>query len=121
MSRKYSITRSFGFAFSGLKTAFKKEPNFRLHLITTLLVVISAYLLKFNLLEWLILTLTIFLVIIFELINTALEALVDLVSSEIKPEAKIAKDVSAAAVLLTALFAIIVGTILFLPKLVNLL
>jgi diacylglycerol kinase len=119
MSRKYSITRSFGFAFSGLKTAFKKEPNFRLHIITALLVFTAAYLLKFTLLEWLLLILTIFLVIVFELINTALEAVVNLASPKIKPEAKIAKDVSAAAVLLTAFFAIIVGVILFVPRLIN--
>jgi len=119
MSRKYSITGSFGFAFNGLKTAFKKEPNFRLHLITASLVFLAAYLLKFTSLEWLILILTVFLVIVFELFNTSLESLVDLVSPEIKLQAKIAKDVSAAAVLLTAFFAIIVGAFLFLPKLIN--
>lgn len=118
MSRKYSIRKSFTFAFSGLKTAIKKEPNFRIHVVFALITTFAAYYFRFNLLEWLILALAIFLVMVFELLNTTLEAVVDLVSPEVKPEAKIAKDVSAAAVLLTAIFSIIVGLILFLPRLI---
>ena len=118
MSRKYSIGKSFVFAFSGLKTAIKKEPNFRIHIIFAVVTILAAYFFGFSLLEWLILALTIFLVMVFELLNTTLEAVVDLVSPEVKSQAKVAKDVSAAAVLLTAIFAIIVGLILFLPRLI---
>ena len=121
MSRKYPITKSFKFAFSGLKSAVKREPNFRIHLLFAIATIIAAYFLDFTPFEWTILVFTIFLVVTFELFNTALEALVNLVSPELRPEAKIAKDVSAAAVLLTALFSIIVGSILFLPKIISLL
>lgn len=121
MSRKYPITKSFLFAISGLKSAFKKEPNFRIHVISAVIVLTAAYFFSFNILEWLILAIIIFLVIVFELINTVLESLVNLISPELSPEAKIAKDVSAAAVLISAIFSVIVGAILFLPKIISLL
>lgn len=116
MSRKYPITKSFLFAISGLKSALKKEPNFRIHVVSAILALTAAYFFKFNLLEWLILAIAIFLVITFELLNTVLESLVNLISPELNPEAKIAKDVAAAAVLVSAIFSVIVGAILFLPK-----
>ncbi len=121
MSRKYPITKSFRFALSGLKSAFTKEPNFRIHVITAILALGAAYFLGLNSIEWLILSITIFLVIIFELLNTMLEAMVNLVSPELNAEAKIAKDVSAAAVLVSAIFSVIVGIVLFAPKLLLLL
>lgn len=117
MSRKNPISKSFKFAFDGIKTAIKNEPNFRVQLILGTTAAVSAYFLNFSSLEWLILVLTIFLVVILELINTVFEALVDLVSPEIAPQARIAKDVSAAAVLSAAFFSVIVGLVLFLPKL----
>jgi len=116
VSRKYPITKSFRFAFSGLKSAVKREPNFRIHVFVAIITIVAAYFLNFTLSEWTILVFTIFLVMTFELLNTALEALVNLVSPELRPEAKIAKDVSAAVVLMAAFFSIIVGTFLFLPK-----
>lgn len=121
MSKKYSVAKSFLFAISGLKSALKKEPNFRIHIISALLALSAAYFLNLNLLEWLILAITIFLVIIFELLNTVLESLVNLISPELNPEAKMAKDVSAAAVLVSAIFSVIIGVILFLPKIISLL
>lgn len=121
MSRKYPITKSFLFAISGLKSALIREPNFRIHITLAILASTAAYFLNFNLLEWLILAITIFLVITFELINTVLESLVNLISPELTPEAKIVKDVSAAAVLVSAIFSVIVGAILFLPKIIPLL
>lgn len=116
MSKKYSITRSFFFAINGLKSAVIKEPNFRIHVISAILALTAAYFFNFSLMEWLILAIVIFLVIAFELLNTVLEALVNLISPELNPEAKIAKDVAAAAVLASAIFSVIVGAILFLPK-----
>lgn len=120
MSRKYPIAKSFGFALNGLRSAFRKEPNFRIHVALGLVALSAAFFFGFTLLEWLILAMTIFLVIILELLNTVLESLVNLISPDIRPEAKIAKDVSAAAVLLSAIFSIIVGGILFLPKIITL-
>jgi len=121
VSRKYPITKSFLFAISGLKSALIREPNFRIHTIAAILALSAAYFLNFNLLEWLILAITIFLVITFELLNTVLESLVNLISPELSLEAKMAKDVSAAAVLVSAVFSVIVGAILFLPKIIHLL
>jgi diacylglycerol kinase len=116
MSRKYSTLKSFSFAFSGLISAFKEEPNLRIHLLLGLIAIVAAYALGFSPMEWVVLIFTIFFVFSLELINTTLEEIVDLISPEVKPEAKMAKDISAAAVLLSAIFAVIVGAILFLPK-----
>jgi undecaprenol kinase/diacylglycerol kinase (ATP) len=116
MSQTHPTLTSFGYAFSGLKTALKNEPNIRIHLLIALLAIILAFFLKFNPVEWIILAFTIAFVLILELINTTLEILVNIVSPEIKEEARIAKDVSAAVVLIGALLSLVVGAFLFLPK-----
>jgi len=118
---RHTTIKSFSYAFCGVKTAIKREPNVRIHLFFAVVTLISAALLKFNIYEWILLTMTIFFVIMLELINTVLEALVDLVSPEVKDEAKVAKDVSAAAVLFAAFVSVIVGVLLFGPKLLVLL
>ena len=120
MSKKYSLSKSFACAFEGLAIAFKNEPNFRIQAVIAILSLFLAIALKFSWLEMSILILTAGTVLILELINTALEALVDLVSEEIKPKAKIAKDISAAAVLLSAILSVVIGIFLFLPKLFKL-
>ncbi len=120
MSRLRPLAKSFEFAFQGVKTAIKNEPNFRIHLTFAVAALLLAILLKFNIYEWLLLLFTISFVLILELFNTTLEAIVNLVSPEIRPQAKIAKDVSAAAVLLAATASIIVGLSLFLPKILAL-
>ena len=116
MGNAHKVTKSFTFAFSGIKTAFEKEPNFKIHTIAATLALILASILGFSLIEWLILLLTIALVLIVELINTSVEALVNIVSPEIQEGARVAKDVLAASVLISAILATIVGVFLFLPK-----
>lgn len=116
MSREYSVFKSFKFAFDGIGAAFKEEPNLRIHFIFAAVALAAAFLLDFSAIEWLVLAFTIFLVLILELLNTAFEALVDLVSPEMKSRAKMAKDVSAAAVFLAAALSVVVGLVLFLPK-----
>jgi diacylglycerol kinase len=116
---KHSLKRSFKYAFSGVKLAFKFEPNFRVHSAFTILSLLLALLLRFSLIEWLILLFTISLVLITELLNTSLEALVNLHSPDIRDEARVAKDVSAAAVVISAICAFIVGVALFVPKIIN--
>lgn len=116
MSIRHPLPESFGYAFEGLKTAIKNEPNFRFHIVAAVVVMVFGLFLKFSAWELAVLTLTIGFVLILELINTTLEALVNLVSPEIQKQAKIAKDVSAAAVLVAAILAAIVGLFLFLPK-----
>jgi diacylglycerol kinase len=117
MSRTKSLKESFGFAFAGLREAISNEPNFQIHLSFGVAALIFAAILGFDKFEWLLLLFTISFVLIMELVNTVLEAIVDLVSPGIQPKAKIAKDVSAAAVLVSAAIAIIVGLTLFAPKL----
>lgn len=121
MSKTHSTIKSFSYAFDGIKHAFKNEPNFRIHLVIALLVTVSAFFLKFSPIEWAILSITIFLVICLEMVNTALEAIVDLVSPEIRDIAKIAKDITAGAVFFSALLAITIAILLFLPKAIILL
>lgn len=116
MGFKHPITKSFLFAFEGIKTALKKEPNLRIHLIIAAVAIFAAMILGFNLLEWVILIITIGFVLTLELVNTALESIVNLVSPEIKEEAKVAKDVSAAAVFIAAAVSVLIGLFLFLPK-----
>ncbi len=116
MSRFHSTKNSFGYAFTGLKTAFKQEPNFQAHVIIGLGAVLLGIFLRLSTFEWLLLLYAIFFVLILELFNTSLEAIVNIVSPEIHPKAKIAKDVSASAVLLAALQAVIIGMIIFTGK-----
>ena len=120
MGKKHPTAKSFSYAYQGVKTAIKNEPNLRIHIVFAITTLILASLLKFTIFEWILLMMTIFFVIMLELINTVLEALVDIVSPEFNDEAKVAKDVSAAAVLFAAIMSVMVGILLFGPKLLNL-
>lgn len=119
MSRRFTVIDSFEFAINGLKTAVAKEPNFQIHTVVGLTAIILGIFFKFTVAEWVTLLFTISLVLIFELLNTAVEALTNLFSPEINEYAKVAKDVSAAAVLITAVNAVLVGILLFLPKILT--
>lgn len=116
MHDKHSIFKSFKFAFDGFWTIFSKERNFKLQILAGVLAVILGVLLKLDLTEWLDLTLIITLVLILEMVNSSLEEIVDMVSPEIQDRAKKAKDIAAATVLVAAIGSMIVGAILFLPK-----
>ena len=111
---------SFQYPIKGLRYAYKNEQNLAVDVGIALLVLIFGLLFKINKYEWAILMLTIGLVISCELVNTAIEAVVDLVTEEYHPLAKVAKDTSAAAVLIFAVIAVIVGLIIFLPKVIAL-
>lgn len=121
MSRKYNVFGSFKFAMAGLREAIFNEPNFQIHTVAGFTALVAARILGFSRNEWIILLFTIAFVLILELFNTALENIVDLVSPDIRPEAKIAKDVAASAVLISAILSIVIGCLLFLPKLESLL
>ena len=112
---------SFRNALIGIKTAYKSQKNLRLHIVIGFFVIFLGVFLKVSIVEWLILLLTILMVVITEMFNTALEFTVDLFSTEYSNQAKKAKDVSAAGVLITAFFAILIGITIFLPKLLLLL
>lgn len=120
-TEKFSITKrlkSFGHAFNGLKTAFKGEHNLRIHLVAAILVVILGIYFKIEIVEWLILTLTIGFVIAMELLNSSIENLADYACKEQHPMIKKVKDIAAGAVLVSAISALIVGLLVFIPKLI---
>lgn len=121
MGPRHNRYRSFFYAFKGIREAFQKEPNLRIHTAIAIFVLVIASFLDFSTVEWSILIMMIFFVLTLELLNTALETLVDLISPEIKREAKVTKDVSAAVVLTASILALIIGAILFIPKIADLL
>lgn len=111
---------SFSYPIKGLKYAYRNEQNLAVDVGIALIVVIFGFIFQINKYEWAILALTIGLVISCELVNTAIEAVVDLVTEEYHPLAKVAKDTSAAAVFVFAIVAVIVGIIIFLPRIIAL-
>ena len=106
---------SFGFAFKGLATLIRTQPNARIHLLATLVVVVAGCIFPLQTHEWLWLIGAMAGVWIAEALNTALEFLTDLVSPDHHPLAGHAKDVAAGAVLLAAITAVVIGLIIFVP------
>ena len=115
---KNPLLQSFKFAFQGLVFAWK-ERNFKLHIASTLAVLTLGFCCQVTSLEWILLLLCIAGVLSLELLNTALEKLVDLVSPSKHPLAGMAKDLSAAAVLVFSIASAIVGLIIFYPYFFN--
>lgn len=111
---------SFKYAFEGIITGFKQEQNMKIHVAIMLLVIILGVVLKISALEWIICIILFGVVISAELFNTAIEQTVNIAMPEINEKAKIAKDVSAGAVLVTAISAAIIGLIIFVPKIMAL-
>lgn len=113
--------KGFSYAFSGLINTFKTEVNFRFHVFATFITIALGWYLSLSTLEWLWVFLSIALVLSFELMNTALEAICNRLSMNFDPSIKKAKDAAAAAVLLVSVFALLVGVFIFVPKIVELL
>ena len=115
-----NLIASFGFALEGIAHAFRTQRNFKLHVGITLAVIIAGVLLGISVEQWAILAMAIALVLQAELVNTALEAIVDHVAPEFHALAKIAKDCAAGAVFVCAVVAVIVGLLILGPKLLAL-
>jgi diacylglycerol kinase len=113
--------RSFRAALRGLGWLIVSERHFQLHLVAAVAAVLLGLVLGLTAMEWAILVLTIGLVLVAEAINTAIEHTIDLTVRQIDPLARTAKDVGAAGVLIAALISVLVGCLLFLPKLLALL
>jgi diacylglycerol kinase (ATP) len=121
MIRHTTLIKSFRFAFNGLLYALKGDQNFRIHIAAALLVIAASIFFDVNPFEMGILGVMIVLVMVTEMINTAIEHMVDLITKEHREDAKIAKDVSAGMVLLSSMGAIIVGFLIFTPHIFRLL
>lgn len=109
---------SFQYAFAGLGL-LARDRNMLVHVLAAAVAIGLGAWLRIRAIEWMILVITITLVMSLEAINSALEYAVDLASPELHPLAKKAKDVASAAVLVAAIGAVVIGAILFLPKIVN--
>lgn len=110
---RLGLLSAFGYAFAGILHALKTQRNARIHVVVGTLAILLAVWLGLSPVEWAVLALTIGLVISAELANSAVETLVDLVSPEYHPRAKIVKDVAAGAVMITAMTSVAVGLFLF--------
>ena len=106
--------KSFSFAIQGFKTFFQTQHNARIHILATVIVIIVGNVVGLTTSEWCWISLAIALVFITEMLNTAIEFLTDLVSPEYHPLAKKIKDVAAGAVLVSAIFAVVIGIYVFL-------
>jgi diacylglycerol kinase (ATP) len=122
-SRKFSIPeriRSFKYAFRGLWWLVREEHNSWIHLAIILILIPTCFILSISLVEWALVIICIGLVLALELINSAIERLADKISPERDPEIGKIKDISAAAVLISAIAAAIVGLIILVPKFLHL-
>lgn len=110
--------RSFVFAFNGVKIFFRREHNAWIHAAAALLVLIAAALYKLTAMEIVAVLFAIALVWMAELLNTAMEKLMDHLSPAVHPAVKEIKDMAAGAVLIAAFFAVLIALIIFIPKIV---
>jgi diacylglycerol kinase len=111
---------SFRFAMNGLWSLLKYEHNSRIHLAVAITAIILGMMLKLNSYEWSIIIILIGIVFITELLNSALESLADVTNPDLNELIKKAKDYSAAAVLVSAIISVVIGMIIFIPRILNL-
>lgn len=111
------LTKSFSYAADGWRFAIKKDQNLRIHLVIGAVVVILGLLMHLSILEVSILVAMVVIVIAAELMNSAIEKVIDLITTEHREDARFAKDVSSAMVLTAAIGSVIVGLLVFLPHL----
>jgi len=111
--------KSFIYAFSGIRSLLKNEPNARIHLIALVCVIGLGIFFKVKLVEWIAITIVSGLVILAELINTAVEQLADFVEPGTNEKIGRIKDYCAGAVLVSAIISLIVGGLIFLPRIIE--
>lgn len=115
-----NLFKSFGFAIEGIKLAYKYNRNIRIHSIVGIIALVLCFALSLSGYETAIVLVVILLVISAEMVNTAIEEMVDLIVQEHREQARIAKDVSAGMVLVCSIGAVIIGIIIFLPHILDL-
>ncbi len=122
MRKKKSFLRSryhsFGYAINGFKILMSEEVNARIHFVAAIVVIAMGFFFDVSVTEWLVLCIVIGLVFAFEIMNTAIENLADYVSPTEQATIKKVKDLGAAGVLASVIIAVIVGLIIFAPKII---
>ena len=116
---KNPLYKSFGYAFEGIFAGIRGERNMKIHCFAAVCVVVAGVLFHISVTEWCICLVLFGLILSLELVNTAIEAVVDLVTEDKKPLAKLAKDTAAGAVLIAAVMAALAGLLIFVPKLIS--
>jgi diacylglycerol kinase len=122
-SNKFSLKSRFGsfkFAFHGLWLLLKYEHNSRIHFLAAIVTIAMGFILKINPFEWSLLIIVIGIVFITELLNTSLETLANVIDSEWNERIRKAKDYAAAAVLISAITSVVIGGLIFIPKILAL-
>ena len=121
VNKSKNVISSFKYAFQGMFSALKTERNLKIHVTIMLLVIIAGIVLKISKIEWIICIILFGLVIGGEMLNSAIETVVDIAMPDINPKAKFAKDAAAGAVLVFAIASAIIGFMIFGTKLIALL
>lgn len=111
--------KSFTYAINGIRTVFGKERNMNIHLIMATAVIVCAIIFHISGTEWLVCLLCIALVISLEMLNSAIERIVNIISPQINPQAGQIKDIAAGAVLVSVIISAIIGLIIFVPKAID--
>ena len=118
MLRRHTI--SFKHAFEGLVYALSTQPNYRIHLILSFVAVLGGSYFQIEQSEFLVIGILIVLGLVIETVNTAIEETCDAIGTAIRPEIKIAKDTSAAAMLIFAIGAVVLASAIFIPRIISL-
>lgn len=116
---KKRLKNSFKYAFEGVVTAYKTEQNLRIHTVIAIIVIILGFVFQINNLKWFICLILIGLVLMAEFFNTAIENIVNMITTEVNPYAKKAKDMASSGVLAMAVISAIIGLILFIPEIIE--
>lgn len=119
MIRLKRLLKSFTYAAKGLKKVFVEEQNFQIQTAVAFLVIILGFYFQISSARWCILLFTIYVVLLMELINSAVERVTDILKPRIHDYVKEIKDIMAAAVFLASLFAVIIGIIIFWPYIIK--
>lgn len=115
-----NIVSSFKYGFQGLFETLKRERNIKIALVLIIIGIFASWFLRITKVEWLLVILTSTIVVALEMVNTAIEAVVDMAMPNIHPLAKLAKDTAAGAVVLSVVVSFIIGLIIYLPKIIAL-
>lgn len=118
-SRERTHKDSFKDAYAGLRWVLVTQPNFRIHMGLSILALMLGFILKISSVETAVILFTIILGLTAEMINTSIESMTDLITKEYREDAKIAKDVAAGMMLLTAIGAVFVAIVVFVPHIIG--